>query len=60
MGLLRGVLPIYLPKFDETKIFRNINDKLLKQKLVKRGDNIVLVTGTTDEFSNVVKINTIS
>lgn len=60
MGLLRGVLPIYLPKFDETKIFSNINDELLKQKLVKRGDNIVLVTGTTDEFSNVVKINTIN
>ena len=59
MGLLRGVLPIYLPKFDETKIFSNINDELLKQKLVKRGDNIVLVTGTTDQFSNVVKINTI-
>lgn len=59
IGLLRGVLPIYLPKFDETKIFSNINDELLKQKLVKRGDNIVLVTGTTDEFSNVVKINTI-
>ena len=60
MGLLRGVLPIYLPKFDETKIFSNINDELLKQKLVKKGDNIVLVTGTTDEFSNVVKINTIN
>ena len=60
MGLLRGVLPIYLPKFDETKIFSNINDELLKQKLVKRGDNIVLVTGTTDQFSNVVKINTIN
>ncbi len=59
MGLLRGVLPIYLPKFDETKIFSNINEELLKQKLVKKGDNIVLVTGTTDEFSNVVKINTI-
>jgi len=59
MGLLRGVLPIYLPKFDETKIFSNVNDELLKQKLVKKGDNIVLVTGTTDEFSNVVKINTI-
>ena len=60
MGLLRGVLPIYLPKFDETKIFGNINDELLKQKLVKKGDNIVLVTGTTDQFSNVVKINTIN
>lgn len=60
MGLLRGVLPIYLPKFDETKIFSNINDELLKEKLVKKGDNIVLVTGTTDEFSNVVKINTIN
>jgi len=60
MGLLRGVLPIYLPKFDETKIFSNINDELLKQKLVKKGDNIVLVTGTTDKFSNVVKINTIN
>ena len=60
MGLLRGVLPIYLPKFDETKIFSNINDALLSQKLVKKGDNIVLVTGTTDEFSNVVKINTIT
>lgn len=60
MGLLRGVLPIYLPKFDETKIFSNINDELLKQKLVKSGDNIVLVTGTTDQFSNVVKINTIN
>ncbi|MFQ6724564.1 MAG: pyruvate kinase [Clostridia bacterium] len=60
MGLLRGVLPIYLPKFDETKIFSNINDELLKHKLVKKGDNIVLVTGTTDEFANVVKINTIT
>ena len=60
IGLLRGVLPIYLPKFDETQIFNNINDELLKQKLVKKGDNIVLVTGTTDEFSNVVKINTIN
>ncbi|MBQ7798502.1 MAG: pyruvate kinase [Clostridia bacterium] len=60
MGLLRGVLPIYLPKFDETQIFSNINDELLSQKLVKKSDNIVLVTGTTDEFSNVVKINTIN
>ena len=60
MALLRGVRPIHLPKFDETKIFANINDELLKQKLVKKGDNIVLVTGTTDEFSNVVKINTIN
>ncbi len=60
MSMLRGVLPIYLPKFDETKIFSNLNDELLKQKLVKKGDNIVLVTGTTDEFSNVVKINTIN
>ena len=60
MGLLRGVLPIYLPNFDETKIFNNINDELLSQKLVKKGDNIVIVTGTTDEFSNVVKINTIT
>lgn len=60
MGLLRGVLPIYLPKFDETQIFSHINDELLKQKLVKKGDNIVLVTGTTDQFSNVVKINTIN
>ena len=59
MGLLRGVLPIYLPKFDEKQIFTKINDELLSQKLVKKGDNIVLVTGTTDEFSNVVKINTI-
>ena len=59
MALLRGVKPIYLPKFNETKIFNNINDTLLKQKLVKKGDNIVVVTGTTDEFSNVVKINTI-
>lgn len=59
MGLLRGVLPIYLPKFDEKNIFTHISDELLKQKLVKKGDNIVLVTGTTDEFSNVVKINTI-
>ena len=60
MGLLRGVLPIYLPKFDETQIFNNINDELLSQKLVKKGDNIVIVTGTTDQFSNVVKINTIN
>ena len=60
MGLLRGVLPIYLPKFDENNIFTHISDELLKQKLVKKGDNIVLVTGTTDEFSNVVKINTIN
>lgn len=60
MGLLRGVLPIYLPKFDEKNIFTHISDELLKQKLVKKGDNIVLVTGTTDEFSNVVKINTIN
>ena len=59
MSLLRGVKPIYLPKFNETKIFNNINDTLLEQKLVKKGDNIVVVTGTTDEFSNVVKINTI-
>lgn len=59
MALLRGVKPIYLPKFNETKIFNNINDALLAQKLVKSGDNIVVVTGTTDEFSNVVKINTI-
>jgi len=59
MGLLRGVLPIYLPNFDETQIFNNINNELLSQKLVKKGDNIVIVTGTTDEFSNVVKINTI-
>jgi pyruvate kinase len=58
--MLRGVLPIYLPKFDESKIFSNLNEELLKQKLVKKGDNIVLVTGTTDEFSNVVKINTIN
>ena len=60
MALLRGVKPIYLPKFNETKIFNNINDTLLSQKLVKSGDNIVVVTGTTDEFSNVVKINTIN
>jgi len=59
MALLRGVKPIYLPKFNETKIFNNINDTLVAQKLVKSGDNIVVVTGTTDEFSNVVKINTI-
>lgn len=59
MALLRGVKPIYLPNFNETKIFNNINDTLLSQKLVKKGDNIVVVTGTTDEFSNVVKINTI-
>lgn len=59
MSLLRGVYPIYQPKFNETKIFNNINEELLKHKLVKPKDNIVVVTGTTDEFSNVIKINTI-
>lgn len=59
MSLLRGVYPIYQPKFNETKIFNNINEELLKYKLVKPKDNIVVVTGTTDEFSNVIKINTI-
>lgn len=59
MSLLRGVYPIYQPKFNESKIFTKINEELLSRKLVKKGDNIVVVTGTTDEFANVVKINTI-
>lgn len=59
MSLLRGVYPIYQPKFNESKIFAKINDELLSRKLVKPSDNIVVVTGTTDEFANVVKINTI-
>lgn len=56
LALVWGVNPILTSNFDENKIF-DISAEIAKSyNVVKSGDNVLVVTGTTDLHSNIIKI----
>lgn len=56
LSLVWGVTPVYTKKIYDQKIFEVARDFALNLKLVKPNDNILVVTGTTDYHSNIIKI----
>lgn len=59
LALVWGVTPIFTKTFNENKIFDNAKDIAIKYNLAKQNDNILVVTGTTDYHSNILKITKI-
>ena len=59
LAMVWGVTPIFTKNFNENKIFDNAKDIAIKHNLAKSGDNILIVTGTTDYHSNILKITKI-
>ncbi len=58
LSLLRDVTPYYLESFDENKIFETARTVSKDLKLVNAGDNVVVITGTSDLHKNIMKITT--
>ena len=56
LALVWGVTPLYTPNFNENKIFDNAKKIALSGNFAKEGDNILIVTGTTDIHTNILKI----
>ena len=59
LALVRGVTPIFTKDFNENKIFDSAKEIAIKNNIVKSGDNILVVTGTTDYHTNILKITKI-
>lgn len=59
LALVRGVTPIFTKDFNENKIFDIARDIAVEKDIAKSGDNILIVTGTTDYHSNILKITKI-
>lgn len=59
LSLVWGVSPILTTNFDENKIF-DISVEIAKShNIAKTNDNVLVVTGTTDLHSNIIKITKI-
>ena len=57
LNLARNCIPIYNKKENN---FENACSIIKTEKIVKTGDKVVLVTGSTDKISNCMKIETIN
>lgn len=59
LALVRGVTPIFTANFDENQIFDIAKNIAISNNIAKPNDNILVVTGTTDYHSNILKITKI-
>ena len=60
MSILWGVIPVYLPKMDDTKHLITASENILVGKeLIARGDLVIIVTGLafTTGSTNLIKIH---
>lgn len=56
LALVWGVTPIYQNTFNDHYIFEQATEIAKEYNLVKPNDNVLVVTGTTDIHSNIIKI----
>lgn len=56
LALVWGVTPIYQNSFNDHFIFEQATEIAKSYNLVKPNDNVLVVTGTTDIHSNIIKI----
>ena len=57
LALYCGCLPCL--KQNEDTLFENVQKICFKNKIAKKGDNVIITTGSTDKISNMMKLQTI-
>ena len=57
LALYCGCLPCL--KQNEDTLFENVQKICFKYKIAKKGDNVIITTGSTDKISNMMKLQTI-